>query len=208
MPWKTNADLPTSTKHPIFLPKSHHLTHLFVKWAHERVFHNGVRDTLTELRSRFWVKGKSLVRRTLHHCTLCRRFEDLTRHQDHLPYRQSKSLRLRPLHSQGWTLPALSTLRTQGGQKKAWICLYTCCVIRAVHLDLVTDMSVQVFLRSFKRFTSRRGLPSRIVSDNSKTFRAAAKILKAVSTSGEASKYFSEIGLQWVFNVPMVGRIV
>ena len=201
----SNADLPTSTKHPILLPKSHHLTHLFVKWAHERVFHNGVRDTLTELRSRFWVvKGRSLVRRILHHCTLCRRFEGRSYETPRPPplpaFRVTEAP---PFTFTGIDFAGPLYIKdTQGGQKKAWICLYTCCVVRAVHLDLVTDMSVQTFLRSFKRFTSRRGLPSRIVSDNGKTFRAAAKILKAVSTSGEASKYFSEIGVQWVFNVP------
>ena len=49
----TNADIPYSTKYPIFLHKNHHLTRLFVLNAHQRGFHNGVKETLTELRSRF-----------------------------------------------------------------------------------------------------------------------------------------------------------
>ena len=71
--------------------------------------------------------------------------------------------------------------------KKVWICLYTCCVVRAVHLDLVPDMSTPAFLRSFRRFTARRGLPCKMLSDNAKTFRAAAKSLTEV---------------KWIFNVP------
>ena len=67
-----------------------------------------------------------------------------------------------------------------GGQKKIWICLYTCCVVRAVHLDLVPDMSAPTFLRSFKRFAARRGLPSRVISDNGKAFKAATKTIQAV----------------------------
>ena len=70
-----NADNPYSTKYPIFLHRDHHLTRLFVLNAHQRVFHNGLRETLTELRSRFWIlKGRSTVKQILHHCTTCRRF--------------------------------------------------------------------------------------------------------------------------------------
>ena len=76
-----NADVPYSTKFPIFLHKDHHLTKLFVLNAHQRVFHDGVKETLTELRSRFWIlKGRSVVKQTLHHCTICRRFEGKAYH--------------------------------------------------------------------------------------------------------------------------------
>ena len=53
---------------------------------------------------------------------------------------------------------------------KAWLCLYTCAVITDVHLDLVHDLSTLTFLRSFKHFTSRRGVPAKLISDNDKTF--------------------------------------
>ena len=64
-------------------------------------------------------------------------------------------------------------------ESKVWICLYTCCVTRAVHLEVVSDLTTAAFLRSLKRFAARRGLPRRFVSDNGKTFKAAAKTLKA-----------------------------
>ena len=71
--------------------------------------------------------------------------------------------------------------------KKTWMCLYTCCVVRAVHLDLVPDLTTPAFLRCFRRFVSRRGLPSQMVSDNCKMFKAAAKAIREV---------------KWIFNVP------
>ena len=55
-----------------------------------------------------------------------------------------------------------------------WICLFTCCVTRAVHLDIVTDMSAETFMRCLKSFAARRGMPRKFVSDNGKTFKAAA----------------------------------
>ena len=51
-------------------------------------------------------------------------------------------------------------------QQKIWICLYTCYVTRAIHLDLVPDLTTNAFLRCFRRFTARRGRPSLVVSDN------------------------------------------
>lgn len=57
-----NAEIPYSAKHPIMLPKDHGYTKLIVKQAHERVFHNGPKETLTELRAKYWViQGRSLA---------------------------------------------------------------------------------------------------------------------------------------------------
>ena len=51
----TNADLPFETRHPILLDSQHPLTTLIVLDAHARVKHDGVRETLMELRSRYWM---------------------------------------------------------------------------------------------------------------------------------------------------------
>lgn len=61
--------------------------------------------------------------------------------------------------------------------KKVYILLFTCCSTRAVHLELATDLSADVFIRCLRRFTARRGLLEIIVSDNAKTFKSAAKVL-------------------------------
>ena len=64
--------------------------------------------------------------------------------------------------------------------EKAWICLYTCCATRAVHLDILTDLSTDSFIRSFRRFVARRGFPNRVISDNGKTFKGADKAIQAM----------------------------
>ena len=87
-------------------------------------------------------------------------------------------------------------------QSKAWIVLYTCCVTRAIHLELVSDMSVHTFILSFKRFSSRRSLPALMILDNGKTFIAAARIIKRVLSNPQVHKFFHGIGIEWRFNVP------
>ena len=50
-----NADIPQPAKHPILLDRDHHLTKLIVWDCHEKVMHGGVKATMTEARSRYWV---------------------------------------------------------------------------------------------------------------------------------------------------------
>ena len=49
----TNANLPYDTKHPILLPSNHTFTTLIVKWAQNRVLHNGMKETLAELCTKY-----------------------------------------------------------------------------------------------------------------------------------------------------------
>ena len=54
-----NCSLPYSAKFPVLLPRKQYFTHLVIRQSHENVKHNGVRETLTEVRSKFWiVKGR------------------------------------------------------------------------------------------------------------------------------------------------------
>ena len=47
--------LPEPMRHPIILDKKHHFTHLVVNECHARVMHGGVKETITELHSKYWI---------------------------------------------------------------------------------------------------------------------------------------------------------
>ena len=75
----SNADVPYTTRHPIILPRDHPLVRMLVINAHAKVFHDGVGETLNEVRASYWiVKGRSLIKRILRKCVICRRFEGKT----------------------------------------------------------------------------------------------------------------------------------
>ena len=58
------STLPPSAKYPIWIPADHHVTRLIIKDCHHRVMHNGVRETLMELRSSYWViRGRQVIRK-------------------------------------------------------------------------------------------------------------------------------------------------
>ena len=63
-----NADLSFNTRHPILLPRSHAFTELVVRRAHFRVLHSGVKDTLTELQSKFWIPYSKKYLRGIKFC--------------------------------------------------------------------------------------------------------------------------------------------
>jgi hypothetical protein len=69
------------------------------------------------------------------------------------------------------------SIKTKDGPKKVWVCLFTCLLIRAIHLELVQDMSTEEFLLGFKRFISQKGTPAEIISDNDSQFKAASQIV-------------------------------
>ena len=189
-----NAEkLPYSSKYPILLPNDHHLTKLYVLNAHARVLHNGVKATLTELRSRFWlVKGRSTVKKILRDCILCKKYEGQAYRVPPPPPLPSFRVQEAPpfSHTRVDFAGPLYVNHPGSKQAKVWIALYTCCVTRAVHLDLVPDMTATTFIRSFKRFSARRGLPNSMISDNGRTFEAAAKKINSVFLSQEVKQYF------------------
>ena len=93
------------------------------------------------------------------------------------------------------------------GPKKIWICLFTCLVIRAVHLEVVQDMTADEFLLCFRRFIAQRGLPNVIISDNAMQFKAANQSLDSIWNSvtqcEEVQNYASNKGAKWIFIVEM-----
>ncbi len=198
-----NADLPYSAKHPVLLDKKHPLTVLIIRDAHRRVQHDGVRETLTEVRSRFWIiSGRSLVRSTIHGCVTCKRFEGgHFQAPPHPPLPEFRVTESPPFTYTAVDFAGPMFTRDEGSSRKVWLALFTCCATRAVHLEIVLDLTAVAFLRCVKRFAARRGLPRRFLSDNAKTFKSAAKTLKTLCSHPDTQSYLSRSGIEWSFNL-------
>ena len=57
---------------------------------------------------------------------------------------------------------------------KSYILLFSCSVSRAMHLELVPNLTTQEFIKSMKWLIARRGSPKIVYSDNAKTFHEGA----------------------------------
>ena len=198
--------LPFDTRFPIFLPSDNHLTALIIEECHRKVLHNGIKETLTELRSRFWVpRGRQVVRRVIARCSVCKKFEG--QHYS-VPPAALPGFHLEEqfaFTSTGvdFSVPLFVKAGSNGRcqMNKVHITLFTCCSTRAIHVDLVPDLTTEAFLRCFKHFTCPRRFPRLIVSDNTKTFKSSAKKLCALFELPEVLKLFSELKIKWRFNL-------
>ena len=204
-----NADLPITSKNPVLLPSKNDFVNLMIKDVHHRIKHSGVRDTLTTLRESYWIlRGREATKRIIKQCIICRKF-------DGVPFKPQPTPDLpdmRVADAPPFTFTGLdfagplyitSSKEGQSNEisQKAYICLYTCASTRAIHLELLRDPSVKSFLQSCRRFASRRGLPSTLLSDNAKTFKGGCKEVKTIVRSHEVQRYLSSNHVTWKFIV-------
>lgn len=91
-----------------------------------------------------------------------------------------------------------------------YIAVFVCMVIKAVHLEVVSDLTTEGFLGALKCFISRRGKPQTIHFDNGTNFVGANNELKELYTlfnssdhQQTTSSYLAEQGIQWKF-IPLL----
>lgn len=196
-----NAPLDIATRYPILLSRQHHVTRLIVEACHRKVNHGGVKEILVELRSEYWApKGRQLVKKTLHQCVICKKLEGL-------PYKAYKRAELP--EKRVTDVPAFTHVgvdfagplfaKITRGTAKTYICLFTCATSRAIHLELLPDLSSEAFIRRLQRFAERRETPASITSDNAKTFKRANKDLAQLFKARKPQDFAANRGITWNF---------
>lgn len=167
-------------KHPILLCSKHIFTRLLFRHQHKVLFHAGPQLLLYTIRETWWpLRGRDLARNTVHKCVKCLRLKgkSFKMLMGNLP--RARIEESYPFIRCGvdYAGPVYILNRRGRGAKleKAYICLFVCFITRAIHLELVTDLTSNAYLLALKRFISRRGKPYEIYSDNGKTFVGALK---------------------------------
>ena len=177
-----------------------HFITLLVREAHRRVMHAGLRDTLSELRQEAWIlRGRQIVKGILAKCACCNRMNSRPYDQPTAPLPMDRCTSAPPFDVTG--VDFAGPLYIRGSKKKSWICLFTCGVVRAVHLELVMSLTARCFLMAIERFVSRFGVCRVIYSDNAKTFKRADKDLATLWKKAEPEilQEIAHKGIQWKF---------
>ncbi|GFY50100.1 integrase catalytic domain-containing protein [Trichonephila inaurata madagascariensis] len=87
-------------------------------------------------------------------------------------------------------------------ENKHYIVLFTCVVTRALHLELVNNLTTEMFLLALRRFISRRGLCSKILTDNARTFKRSdieLKNLWKVISDPTLKAFYASHKIYWQF---------
>ena len=74
---------------------------------------------------------------------------------------------------------------------KAYICLFVRTTTRAVHLEVVTNLSTSPFIMCLRFLTLAKGIPSLILSDNHRTFISGETFLLEMQQYPEVQEYLS-----------------
>ena len=89
---------------------------------------------------------------------------------------------------------------------KAYVCVLVSLSVKAVHLELVSDLSTDAFVASLRCFIARRGKSVLIWSDDGSNFVGAARELKELAqflklqkTQNIISEFCSTQNIEWKF---------
>ncbi|MEM7375589.1 MAG: reverse transcriptase domain-containing protein [Bacteroidota bacterium] len=206
----TNADLPRDTIEPILLPRNERFVQLMIEDTHRRLFHAGVNHTLSEIRTKYWIpQGRAEVKYVLKRCKICRKHQGGPYKMPAMsPWPKSKLTRSIPFKRTGLDyFGPLYVKQTDGSTQKVWVCLFTCVVVRAIHLEIVNDLTAEEFIMALRRFIARRGKPSHIISDNASQFKLANSTIdlawNKVITDEAVTSYIANEGIKWSFIVEL-----
>ena len=89
---------------------------------------------------------------------------------------------------------------------KAYICIFVSLTVKAVHLELVSDLTPDAFISCLRRFIARRGSPSLTWSDHGTNFVRAAREIKDLfqflqeqKTQDDIANFLSGQNINWKF---------
>ncbi|XP_055387374.1 uncharacterized protein LOC129615957 [Condylostylus longicornis] len=177
-----HADLNYNEKFPIILPDRSHFVRLLLEKIHRETLHGGAQLMLNVINRKFWIIGaRDQIRQQIHKCVTCYRQRAAVQKQlmgDLPAFRVRAS---RPFTHTGVDYCGPFELRTHKGKNtrtyKAYISIFICLAVKAIHIELVTDLSSEGFIAAYRRFSSRRGRCEVLYCDNGTNLVGASKEL-------------------------------
>ena len=91
---------------------------------------------------------------------------------------------------------------TQGRKTKVYICLFVCAMTRAVHLEVVDNLTVASFTMCLRRLAAAKGVPTLILSDNHKPFIAGETFLLDMQQDPSVQEYLASKNVRWKHQTP------
>lgn len=194
-----NEDINFCFRYPVVLPAQHPTVRSLIFDQHKKHCHAGVQILLNCLRESYWILGgRRTIRSVISKCVVCKR--QYSKRVDTttatLPMDRLRDSSVFEVTGTDFAGP----LYLKKGEK-AWICLFTCAVYRAIHLELVTSLSTDSFLQAFRRFIARRGRPSVVYSDNATNYVGSKNSLDNIKWE-DVEKFGTTQCIKWKLSPP------
>jgi hypothetical protein len=190
--------------YPLYIPDECELATKLVEKAHCTTLHGGIGLTVASIREEYWIpRLRRLTKRVIKSCSGCKRF--LARALASpppglLPKERTQGTTAFEVVGVDFAGP-IRYRRKKTQEGKSYLVLFACSLSRALHLELLLSLETAEFLGALKRFIARRGRPTKIYSDNGKTFVAAAKWLKKIMQDEQLHDFLADKRISWQFNL-------
>lgn len=142
--------------------------------------HSGTQATLNAVRSKYWpINGKNTIKTIIRNCITCFRAKpvDYAYFMGDLP--QNRVTQTRRFLNTGIDYCGQFCIKEKKlrnrAKVKVYACIFICFSTKAVHIELVSDLTTAAFIGSLRRFFARRGLAENLYSDNATNFVGAKK---------------------------------
>ena len=93
---------------------------------------------------------------------------------------------------------------------KRYGCIFTCLVVRAIHIEVLHSMDTSSLIDAIHRFIARRGAPKTVCSDNGTNFVGAERELRESLEQWDQQRIGNRLaneGICWSFNPPTASHM-
>jgi transposase InsO family protein len=200
-------------KHPLILPRKHHISILITRHCHEKLAHCGREQTVAETRKKYWILGgRGLAKKLNSRCCVCRHLNAKTMEQVMSDLPRIRLVPYKPPFTYSG-VDFFGPLTVKWGRRdtrKRWGCLFTCLTTRAVFLEVAQSLSTDDFLLVLRQFVSRRGPPEEIRSDHGSNFVGADRELRESINEWNQNQIDQDLqqrGIKWTFHPPTAAHM-
>ncbi|XP_025755466.1 uncharacterized protein LOC109196819 [Oreochromis niloticus] len=176
-----HSSLPNTFKHPTVIPRDHHITKLIIAHCHKRTNHQGKSFTMNEIRSSgYWIpKLSQTVSDYIHQCVTCRRLRRAVEGQKMKDLPTERVEQSPPFTYCGMDVFGPFLTKQARKENKRYALLFTCFYLRAVHVEMLEDLTTDGFINGLRCFIALRGSVRQIKCDRGTNFVGAKNELCA-----------------------------
>ena len=175
-----------------------------IRHTHEQTRHMGVANTMAGIRDNWWIPHlRSLVKKQVHQCNICKVFStNPYRNQATVPLPKFLTEVSRPFQHTGVDFVGPLIYRVNKKEVgKAYIIIFTCAVMRAVHLEVTKSQAADEFQMKLNAFITRRTRPECMISDNAQVFKSTANWIRNIRKSEKLQDVLAKQEITWMFNL-------